>query len=50
MVSRGMPSLTVLYASAQAIRNADEYRSTYTYQFGDYDPSGVLIRRRSSGA
>jgi hypothetical protein len=44
MVSRGMPSLTVLHASAQAIRNADEQdRSTYTYQFGDYDPSGVLI-------
>ena len=44
MVSRGMPSLTFLYASACAIRRAAEKgKGTYIYQFGDHDPSGVLI-------
>jgi hypothetical protein len=44
MVSRGMPSLTFLHASAQAIRNAAEQgKRTFIYQFGDHDPSGVLI-------
>lgn len=44
MVSRGMPSLTFLYGSAQAIRHAGELgKYTYIYQFGDHDPSGVLI-------
>jgi hypothetical protein len=44
MVSRGMPSLTFLHASAQAIRNAAERdKKTFIYQFGDHDPSGVLI-------
>ena len=44
MVSRGMPSLTFLHASAQAIRNATEQdKQTFIYQFGDHDPSGVLI-------
>ena len=44
MVSRGMPSLTFLHKSAQAIRNAAEHdKQTFIYQFGDHDPSGVLI-------
>ena len=44
MVSRGMPSLTFLHASAQAIRRAAEQdKQTFIYQFGDHDPSGVLI-------
>ncbi|MCF6110831.1 hypothetical protein L2331_13140 [Mesorhizobium muleiense] len=44
MVSRGMPSLTFLYGSAQAIRRAAVAgKQTYIYQFGDHDPSGVLI-------
>ena len=34
----------VLHASAQAIRNAAERdKKTFIYQFGDHDPSGVLI-------
>ena len=44
MVSRGMPSLTFLHSSAQAIsRAAEKGKQTYIYQFGDRDPSGVLI-------
>lgn len=44
MVSRGMPSLTFLHASAQAIRRAARQgKRTFIYQFGDHDPSGVLI-------
>ncbi len=44
MVSRGMPSLTFLYGSAQAIyRAAEQGKQTFIYQFGDHDPSGVLI-------
>jgi hypothetical protein len=44
LVSRGMPSLTFLYGSACAIKRAAEQdKSTYIYQFGDHDPSGVLI-------
>ena len=46
MVSRGMPSLTFLHGSALEVRRAAEARkSTYIYQFGDHDPSGVLIPR-----
>ena len=46
MVSRGMPSLTFLHASAVAIQQAAaQEKSTYIYQFGDHDPSGVLIPR-----
>src|SRR5262249_21977529 len=45
LVSKGMPSLTQLYGSAyqiaRAARHADKY--SYIYQFGDHDPSGVLI-------
>jgi hypothetical protein len=44
MVSRGMPSLTFLYGSAVAIRRAARTgKDSYIYQFGDHDPSGVLI-------
>jgi hypothetical protein len=44
MVSRGMPSLTFLHGTAQEIAHAEESgKSTYIYQFGDWDPSGVLI-------
>jgi hypothetical protein len=44
MVSRGMPSLTFLHGTAQQVRDADEQgKATYIYQFGDHDPSGVLI-------
>jgi hypothetical protein len=44
MVSRGMPSLTFLHGSALAIEDAAERgKDAYIYQFGDHDPSGVLI-------
>jgi hypothetical protein len=44
MVSRGMPSLTFQHGSALAIRRAAKRgKDTYIYQFGDHDPSGVLI-------
>jgi hypothetical protein len=47
MVSKGMPSLTQLYSTYVNIRNAAFARlpgkKSYIYQFGDHDPSGVLI-------
>jgi hypothetical protein len=44
MVSRGMPSLTFLHGTAQEICKAAEAgKVTFIYQFGDHDPSGVLI-------
>jgi hypothetical protein len=44
MVSRGMPSLTFLHGSAQEIKRAFRHgKRSYIYQFGDHDPSGVLI-------
>jgi hypothetical protein len=44
MVSRGMPSLTFLHSTAQAIEGAARAgKQSYIYQFGDWDPSGVLI-------
>jgi len=44
MVSRGMPSLTFLHGSAQEIyRAAEQGKRAHIYQFGDHDPSGVLI-------
>jgi hypothetical protein len=44
MVSRGMPSLTFLHASAQAICTAHgNGKQSFIYQFGDHDPSGVWI-------
>src|SRR5262249_30497173 len=44
IVSKGMPSLTQLYGSAIEIAHAAHAgKQTYIYQFGDHDPSGVLI-------
>jgi hypothetical protein len=44
IVSKGMPSITQLYGSAVEIaRAAEAGKETYIYQFGDHDPSGVLI-------
>jgi hypothetical protein len=46
IVSKGMPSLTQLYGTAHEIaRAARAGKRTYIYQFGDHDPSGVLIPR-----
>jgi hypothetical protein len=46
MVSKGMPSLTFLHSCAKQIRAASRRgKTTYIYQFGDHDPSGVLIPR-----
>jgi hypothetical protein len=44
IVSKGMPSIMQLYGSACYIaRAANADKQTYIYQFGDHDPSGVLI-------
>ena len=43
MVTRGYPSLTFLYAAAEAI--AAYEKPSYLYYFGDYDPSGLDISR-----
>jgi len=44
MVSRGMPSLTQLYGTAVNIKSATRAgKVPFIYQFGDHDPSGVLI-------
>jgi hypothetical protein len=44
LVSKGMPSITQLYGSACAIaRAARAGKRAFIYQFGDHDPSGVLI-------
>jgi hypothetical protein len=44
MISRGMPSLTFLHGTAQEVQRAAEAgKETFIYQFGDHDPSGVLI-------
>ena len=44
IVSKGMPSLTQIYASAVNVcRAAEAGKATFIYQFGDHDPSGVLI-------
>jgi hypothetical protein len=44
LISKGMPSLTQLYGTACEIDRADEAgKQSYIYQFGDHDPSGVLI-------
>jgi len=46
LVSKGMPSLTQLYGSASSIAKASRAgKQSYIYQFGDHDPSGVLIPR-----
>jgi hypothetical protein len=44
LVSKGMPSLTQLYGTARYIQRAARAgKQTFIYQFGDHDPSGVLI-------
>jgi hypothetical protein len=44
LVSKGMPSLTQLHGTALEIKRAGRAgKRTYIYQFGDHDPSGVLI-------
>jgi hypothetical protein len=44
LVSRGMPSLTLLYNTAVEILRATRAgKLSYIYQFGDHDPSGVRI-------
>ena len=44
LVSKGMPSLTQMYGTACLVhRAAKAGKATYIYQFGDHDPSGVLI-------
>jgi hypothetical protein len=44
LVSKGMSSLTQLHGSAVAVaRAAEAGKYAYIYQFGDHDPSGVLI-------
>lgn len=43
MVTRGYPSLSYIYAAAEAI--ADRTGPCFLYYFGDYDPSGVDIPR-----
>src|SRR5262245_10917438 len=44
IVTKGMPSITQLYGSAcQIARAARADKQSYIYQFGDHDPSGVLI-------
>ena len=44
VVSKGMPSLTQVYASFQSIKRAARVgKCSYLYQFGDHDPTGCLI-------
>jgi hypothetical protein len=44
LVSKGMPSITQLYQTALQVRSASRAgKKAFIYQFGDHDPSGVLI-------
>jgi hypothetical protein len=44
LVSKGMPSLTQIYSCAcNVARAAEAGKESFIYQFGDHDPSGVLI-------
>ena len=44
VVSKGMPSLTQVYASFLSIKRAAGVgKCSYLYQFGDHDPTGCLI-------
>jgi len=44
LVSKGCPSITQLYGTACEIyRAAKADKQSYIYQFGDHDPSGVMI-------
>lgn len=46
MVSKGFASLTYLYNAAETFNHkTDMGKSCHIYYFGDYDPSGVDIRR-----
>jgi len=42
--TKGMPSITQLYRTAVQIKHADDAgKVTFIYQFGDHDPTGVII-------
>jgi hypothetical protein len=42
--SKGMPSLTLVYDSFISIKHAAKAdKQSYLYQFGDHDPTGVMI-------
>jgi hypothetical protein len=44
LVSKGMPSITQLYQTAVQVSSASRAgKESFIYQFGDHDPSGVLI-------
>jgi hypothetical protein len=44
VVSKGMPSLTQLWNTACFVKEAyNDDKPSFIYQFGDHDPSGVLI-------
>jgi hypothetical protein len=44
MASHGMSSLTFVHGTALEIQKADDAgKKTYIYQFGDHDPTGVII-------
>ena len=44
VVSKGMPSLTQVYASFVNIKRAARVlKQSYIHQFGDHDPTGCLI-------
>jgi len=46
LASKGMPSLTFLYSTAEHMRHEwTGLRRTCIYQFGDHDPTGALIPR-----
>lgn len=47
LASKGMPSLTFLHDTAEAIRREWRWRRrpSFIYQFGDHDPTGALIPR-----
>ena len=43
-VSKGMPSLTQIYGTAINVAHAAEVgKQSFIYQFGDHDPSGIII-------
>ena len=50
MVTRGYPSLTYLHDAAQAMaEQVKRKKNVFIYYFGDWDPSGVDIRRNVEG-
>jgi hypothetical protein len=51
IVSKGMPSLSQLYACFRRIARANRAgKQTYLYQFGDWDPTGCLIPEKIGDA